>query len=175
LKRAGGKSSCAVNFSLEAVGDPWSLLIVRDLVFYGKRTFGEFLASEERITSSVLADRLGVLVEMGVLMKRRSEIDGRRTIYMLTDKGLTLIPLLVELACWGMEHGPGVRTDEIFLEVARTDRGKLLGLIRATVAAGGAVFRGEESVIDQLRAGSSLPRSDTGGSTTAPRPANAAG
>lgn len=140
-----------MNFALEAVGDAWSLLIVRDIAFYGKRTFGEFLTSEERITSSVLADRLAVLVGTGVLMKRPSEVDGRRTIYGLTDKGLTLIPLLVELACWGMTHGPGVRTDDLFLEVARTDRGELVGLVRDTVAAGGAVFRGEDSVIEQLR------------------------
>jgi DNA-binding HxlR family transcriptional regulator len=151
VKRAGGKSSCAVNFALEVVGDPWSLLIVRDIVFYGKRTFGEFLASEERITSSVLADRLAALVETGLLTKRPSAVDGRRTVYGLTDKGLTLIPLLVELACWGMGHGPDVRTDELFLEAARTDRGKLLELVRDTVAAGGAVFRGDDSVIDQLR------------------------
>ena len=56
MKRTDRKSHCPVNFALETVGDPWSLLVVRDIVFHGKHAFGEFLASEERITTSVLAD-----------------------------------------------------------------------------------------------------------------------
>ena len=62
MKRTDRKSHCPVNSALEVVGDPWSLLVVRDIVFYGKHAFGEFLASEERITTSVLADRLARLV-----------------------------------------------------------------------------------------------------------------
>jgi DNA-binding HxlR family transcriptional regulator len=78
VKRTDRKSHCPVNFALETVGDPWSLLVVRDIVFHGKHAFGEFLASEERITTSVLADRLATLVRTGILAKRRPATDRRK-------------------------------------------------------------------------------------------------
>ena len=85
MKRTDRKSHCPVNFALETVGDPWSLLVVRDIVFYGKHAFGEFLASEERVTTSVLADRLATLVRTGVLAKERSTAD-RREDWLRTDQ-----------------------------------------------------------------------------------------
>lgn len=153
MKRTDRKSHCPVNFALETVGDPWSLLVVRDIVFYGKRTFGEFLASEERITTSVLADRLASLVRTGILAKERSTTDRRRESYTLTDKGLALIPILVEMANWGVRYDPEVAVNPLWVDKARTDREGLCQLIRDTVSAGGAVFRGENSVIEQLRQG----------------------
>jgi DNA-binding HxlR family transcriptional regulator len=122
----------------------------RDVVFYGKHTFGEFLASEERITTSVLADRLVTLVRTGVLAKERSTADRRKEFYTLTGKGLALIPILVELANWGVRYDPEAVVTPMWVEKARTDREELCGLIRDTVSAGGAVFRGENSVIEQL-------------------------
>jgi len=139
-----------VNSALETVGDPWSLLVVRDVVFYGKHTFGEFLASEERITTSVLADRLATLVSTGILTKRRSETDQRKESYSLTDKGLALIPILVELANWGVAYDPDVVANPLWTDKVRADREGLYQLIRETVAAGRAVFRGEDSVVEQL-------------------------
>ena len=139
-----------MNFALETVGDPWSLLVVRDIVFYGKHAFGEFLASEERITTSVLADRLATLVRTGVLAKERSTADRRKESYALTSKGLALIPILVELASWGVRYDPVVVANPLWVDKARTDREELCRLIRDTVSAGGAVFRGENSVIEQL-------------------------
>jgi DNA-binding HxlR family transcriptional regulator len=150
VKRSGRKSRCAVNSALETVGDPWSLLVVRDIVFYGKHTFGEFLASEERITTSVLASRLAMLVQAGVLAKERCAGDRRKEHYTLTDKGLALIPVLVELANWGVCHDPEVVTNPVWLDKLRADREGLCRLIHETVSAGGAVFRGEGSVIEQL-------------------------
>jgi DNA-binding HxlR family transcriptional regulator len=150
VKRTDQKSHCPVNSALEAVGDPWSLLVVRDIVFHGKQTFGEFLASEERITTSVLANRLAALVRTGVLTKERSTIDRRKEYYTLTSKGLALIPILVELANWGMRHDPEVVAIPLWLDKVRTDREGLYRLIHDTVSAGGAVFRGENSVIEQL-------------------------
>lgn len=139
-----------MNSALETVGDPWSLLVVRDVVFYGKHTFGEFLASEERITTSVLADRLATLVSTGILTKRRSETDQRKESYSLTDKGLALIPILVELANWGVAYDPDVVANPLWTDKVRADREGLYQLIRETVAAGRAVFRGEDSVVEQL-------------------------
>jgi DNA-binding HxlR family transcriptional regulator len=150
VKRTDQKSHCPVNSALEKVGDPWSLLVVRDIVFHGKHTFGDFLASEERITTSVLANRLATLVRTGVLTKERSTSDRRKEYYTLTDKGLALIPVLVELANWGVRYDPEVVANQLWLDKARTDREGLYRLIRDTVATGGAVFRGENSVIQQL-------------------------
>lgn len=150
MKRTDQKSHCPVNSALETVGDPWSLLVVRDIVFYGKHTFGEFLASEERITTSVLANRLATLARTGVLTKERSTTDRRKEYYTLTGKGLALIPILVELANWGVGYDPGVVANPLWLDKVRTDREGLYRLIHDTVSAGGAVFRGENSVIGQL-------------------------
>jgi DNA-binding HxlR family transcriptional regulator len=166
VKRTDRKSHCPVNFALETVGDPWSLLVVRDIVFHGKRTFGEFLASEERITTSVLADRLGSLVAAGVLAKEPSPLDRRKACYGLTEKGLDLIPILVELANWGVGHDPDVAVKQLWVDQVRADRERLYRIIRDTVAAGGSVFRGERSVIEQL-AGASAPAPD---STARPAP-----
>jgi DNA-binding HxlR family transcriptional regulator len=150
VKRTDRNPQCAVNVAVETVGDPWSLLVVRDVVFYGKRTFGEFLASQERITTSVLADRLTTLVQQGILAKTRSPADKRRECYSLTEKGLALIPVLVELATWGATHGPEVTTNPLWITKARADPVGLRQLVRETILRGGAVFRGQDSVIAQL-------------------------
>jgi DNA-binding HxlR family transcriptional regulator len=155
VKRTDRKSHCAVNFALETVGDPWSLLVVRDIVFYGKHAFGEFLTSEERITTSVLADRLTRLVDTGILAKQRSQSDRRKEFYTLTDKGVALIPILVELANWGMSYDQEARTNPLWIQKVRTDREGLCRLIRETVISGGAVFRGDNSVIEQIGAAQS--------------------
>ena len=123
---------------------------MRDIVFHGKHAFGEFLASEERITSSVLADRLAALVRTGILAKCRSAADRRKQSYSLTEKGLGLIPVLVELANWGVSYDPDVAVNPFWVTKAQTDRAGLHRLIRDTVVAGGSVFRGENSVISQL-------------------------
>jgi DNA-binding HxlR family transcriptional regulator len=150
VKRTNRNPQCAVNVALETVGDPWSLLVVRDVVFYGKRTFGEFLESEERITTSVLTDRLTTLVQKGVLTKQRSPADKRREYYSLTEKGLALIPLLIDLANWGATYGSEVATNPLWVEQAQADPARLGRLIRETILEGGAVFRGQNSVIEQL-------------------------
>ena len=136
---------------LEVVGDPWSLRVVRDIVFYGKRTFGEFLASEERITTSVLADRLARLVSSGILSKQRNPADRRRELYSLTGAGLALIPVLVELANWGVRYDPEVTENPLWTSKAETDRTGLYKLIHDTVAGGGSVWRGKDSVIERLQ------------------------
>ena len=140
-----------MNSALEVVGDPWSLLVVRDIAFSGKHTFGEFMASEERIATSVLADRLGRLLKTGILAKVRSPTDARKDFYSLTDKGLSLIPALVELAKWGVSNDPEVVVNPFWVDNAQADMAGLFQLIRNTVAAGGSVYRGDDSVVEQLK------------------------
>jgi DNA-binding HxlR family transcriptional regulator len=141
---------CAVNVAIEVVGDPWSLLVVRDIVFYGKHTFREFLASDERITTSVLADRLASLVEQGILTKHRLPTDRRQARYELTEKGLALIPVLVELGNWGVRYGPDVTPHSAWAREASDNPARLHALVRETVAAGGAAFRGADNVLERL-------------------------
>src|SRR5437762_7785261 len=98
------RSDCPINFALETFGDPWSLLIIRDMVYFGKKTYGEFLESDEGIATNILADRLAHLEATGILIKKRHTTDKRKEVYFLTEKGLDLIPILLDLATWGAKH-----------------------------------------------------------------------
>jgi DNA-binding HxlR family transcriptional regulator len=98
------RSHCPVNFGLEAIGDRWALLILRDIVFRGKRTYGEFLRSEEGFATNILASRLEHLLAEGILQYEGDESDGRKGIYSLTEKGLDLIPLLFEMVRWSAKY-----------------------------------------------------------------------
>jgi len=131
MKRVDRKSDCAINFSLEAFGDPWSLLIVRDMVFYHKATFGEFMASDERIGTNTLSRRLADLESQGIITKHPSKIDKRKDRYMLTDKGLALVPILVALTEWGAAYDPHTGASPDHVEAMQTDR---TAFIKATQA-----------------------------------------
>lgn len=106
MKRANGKSHCTVNFALEAIGDPWSLLIVRDIVFNDKHTYKEFLASDEKIATNILVDRLSRLEQYKIITKHANPNDRRAAIYQLTEKGIDLIPAILELSKWSFKYDP---------------------------------------------------------------------
>jgi DNA-binding HxlR family transcriptional regulator len=98
------RSGCPVSISLEVFGDRWSLLIVRDMMVRGLRTFKDFLGSGEGIATNVLADRLRRLEAAGIVTAEREEGDARRVNYRLTEKGIDLAPVLLELLLWGARH-----------------------------------------------------------------------
>lgn len=98
------RSGCPVSISLEIFGDRWSLLIIRDLMVRGYRTFKEFQASGEGIATNILSDRLRKLEASGVIVKEPEEADARKVNYRLTEKGIDLAPLLLELLIWGARH-----------------------------------------------------------------------
>lgn len=98
------RSGCPISIALEQFGDPWSLLIVRDLMFKGLRTFNEFQQAGEGIATNILTDRLARLENSGILRKQRDLADGRRFVYRLTAKGLDLAPMLVELVLWSARY-----------------------------------------------------------------------
>ena len=89
------------------MGDSWSLLVVRDLLFYDKHRFADFLASPERISTNILADRLRRLERCGLVEKRPYEQRPRRVEYYLTERGRKLLPVLRALIRWGQAHVPG--------------------------------------------------------------------
>lgn len=99
------RSSCPLASALDLVGDKWSLVVIRDL-FVGKTRYGEFLASPERISTNILADRLEMLTACGIIS--REAADGRpgRPRYRLTRKGADLLPVLQALAGWALVHLP---------------------------------------------------------------------
>ena len=98
------RSGCPVSISLEMFGDRWSLLIIRDLMVRGFRTFKQFQESGEGIATNILADRLKRLEAAGIVTAQAEEKDGRRVNYRLTEKGIDLAPVLLELLIWGARH-----------------------------------------------------------------------
>ena len=101
LKR---RSGCPVSISLELLGDRWSLLIIRDLMVRGFRTFKDFQGSSEGIATNILADRLKKLEAAGIVSAEEEESDGRKVNYRLTEKGIDLAPVLLELLVWGARY-----------------------------------------------------------------------
>src|SRR6187551_3199834 len=100
------RSYCPINLSLEIFGDTWTLLVLRDMMFAGKRHFRELLQSDERISSNILADRLARLVDNGVLTKSDDPTHKQKAIYSLTDKGIALLPIVVQIGAWGSRWVP---------------------------------------------------------------------
>lgn len=141
-KYSQSRSDCPINFSLEAVGDPWSLLIVRDIAFWGKRTFGEFLRSGEGIATNILSVRLRKLESDGILTKAVDQDDKRRDIYSLTEKGLDLIPVVMELGAWAAKYDPR-QPEEFrqFVTMVRADQADFTKKFIDLVRGGGAIFR----------------------------------
>lgn len=101
------RSGCPINLTLEVLGDRWSLLVIRDVVFGNRRHFRELLTkSEEGIATNILADRLRRLVAEGILTRAGDPAHRQRALYSLTEAGIELVPLLAQMAAWGLEHRP---------------------------------------------------------------------
>ena len=117
------RSGCPVSISLETLGDRWSLLIIRDLMVRGYTTFKQFEWSDERIATNVLSDRLRRLRQNGLIAAERDPGDRRRTKYRLTQKGIDLAPLLLELLIWGAQHEKTMAPPELIAHMARNRPG----------------------------------------------------
>jgi DNA-binding HxlR family transcriptional regulator len=101
------RSGCPINLALEVLGDKWSLLILRDMMFGNKRHFRELLLkSEEGISSNILADRLKTLVEQGIITKAGDPSHKQKAVYSLAEPGIELLPVLAQMAGWGRKHRP---------------------------------------------------------------------
>jgi DNA-binding HxlR family transcriptional regulator len=100
------RSFCPINLSLEIFGDRWTLLILRDMIYGGKRHFRELLQSEEGISSNILADRLRMLVEQGILTRAGDRTHKQKVVYSLTEKGIALVPVIAQMGVWGRRYLP---------------------------------------------------------------------
>ena len=105
--RKDHRSECVINRTVEMFGDKWSLLVIRDIIFVNRRHFRELLTqSLEGIASNILADRLQRLIEQGIIVKSDDASHKQKVIYSLTEKGIGLLPLLMEMAVWGHKYLP---------------------------------------------------------------------
>lgn len=120
------RSNCPINFILETFGDKWTLLIVRDLMFKGKASFGKFLESEERISTNILADRLSRLEEHEIVAKTVAKDKRSKLIYTLTSKGKDLLPIMLEITAWSAKHDNKTNTPPEFLSEFESSRERMI-------------------------------------------------
>lgn len=125
------RSDCPISFSLDLLGDRWTLLVLRDVLLKGKRHFRDF-AAEEGIATNILADRLRRLEAWGILRRQADPDDRRQRVYQATDRGLRLTRVLLELAAWGAATDPRTGAPNDFVDVFEADRD---GYVQATVEA----------------------------------------
>jgi DNA-binding HxlR family transcriptional regulator len=119
--RQSGRSGCPINLTLEELGDRWSLIVIRDVMFGNRRTFGELLArSEEGIASNILADRLKRLTAAGLLSRRPDPNHRQKAIYSLTEASIQLVPLLAQMGAWGRRHTPSSHELSVRAELLET-------------------------------------------------------
>jgi DNA-binding HxlR family transcriptional regulator len=101
------RSGCPINLTLEVVGDKWSLLIIRDMMFGNRRHFRELLTkSEEHISSNILANRLKTLLDQGIITRDDDPSHKQKGIYSLTEKGIEMLPILAQMSGWGFNYLP---------------------------------------------------------------------
>lgn len=100
------RSNCPISYALDLFGDKWTLLIIRDIIFFRKNKFSEFLASDEKIATNIARDRLKKLTENGFLTKKIMPGKHWTIPYTLTEKAIDLLPVLIDLIEWGAKYGP---------------------------------------------------------------------
>ena len=98
------RSKCPISCALDIFGDKWSLLIIRDMIFFQKKTFKEFLSSQEKIASNILSSRLKSLEKIGIISKNKILNNKKTNIYKLTNSGLKLIPFFLEMIIWSKDN-----------------------------------------------------------------------
>jgi DNA-binding HxlR family transcriptional regulator len=126
MKKISKRSKCPISCTLDILGDKWALLIIRDMMFKGKKTYGEFLNSDEKIATNILADRLAILEKTGIIEKKDYPENKVKILYKLTQKGIDLMPALVDLIVWGEKYFEVNDTAKAFAANLREDREEVL-------------------------------------------------
>ncbi len=121
------RSDCPISCSLDVWGDRWSLLIIRDLIFKKKCTYGDFLKSEEKIATNILASRLQTLEENGVIDKLDHPDSKAKVLYKLTQKGIDLLPLMIEINLWANKYFDLPEDRKAILKEVKKDKEKFIG------------------------------------------------
>lgn len=151
------RSGCPINLTLEVVGDKWSLLIIRDMIFGNRRHFRELLTkSEEGISSNILADRLKTLLDQGIITRTDDPSHKQKGVYSLTEQGIELLPILAQMAGWGRKYLPV--TEELGVRAQLLQEGgpkmwdALMDELRETHLGAPKRRRNGPSVAEKLRA-----------------------
>jgi len=116
------RSDCPISCSLDVWGDKWSLLIVRDLMFSKQCTYGDFLKSEEKIATNILASRLLMLEENGIITKQNHPDSKAKVLYKLTRKGIDLLPVLIEINLWAEKYSDIPETQKLILKEVKKNK-----------------------------------------------------
>jgi DNA-binding HxlR family transcriptional regulator len=128
------RSGCPVSFTLDFLGDKWTLLVVRDILFKGMKYYGEFLNSGEGMATNILADRLEKLEQAGIIGWKTDPDHQGKAIYSLTEKGLDLLPMLLEMILWGAKHDPLTEAPKDFVAEIKKDREAVIRKIRKNLS-----------------------------------------
>jgi DNA-binding HxlR family transcriptional regulator len=126
------RSGCPLNASVEMLGDRWSLLIIRDMMLRGFKTYKQFLECYEGIATNILADRLRKLVDYGIINTRPDPADRRKVIYRLTPKGIDLAPVLTEMVLWAAAHED--TGNQALVQLMRKDKERFVAGVRERLA-----------------------------------------
>lgn len=126
-----GPHRCPIDFALDIFGDRWTLLVIRDLAFGGKRHFRELMSAPEGIASNILAARLRKLEDFGVITRNPDPENRRQVVYELTDKGADLLPILLEIVLWGAKYDPKTGAPKAVLRRMREDRETVIRELKA--------------------------------------------
>jgi DNA-binding HxlR family transcriptional regulator len=122
MKEVKRRSDCPVSCTLDIFGDKWSFLIIRDLMFSKECTYGEILKAKEKIATNILASRLLMLEENGVIQKLEHPSSKAKVLYRLTKKGMDLLPILIEIHLWFDKHDAYPEDKREMLEILKKDK-----------------------------------------------------
>lgn len=125
------RSFCPISFALDVIGDKWSLLVLRDIIFKDKKYYNDFLDSEEQIATNILAERLKRLKGEGLIKGRKDQENKRKIVYAPTAKALDLIPMILEMIEWSAKHDSETAAPPEFIQMLKKDRKLLARQIRA--------------------------------------------
>jgi len=126
-------SGCPVRYAVGIFGDRWSLLIVRDIMFKGRRHFGDFMTAGEGISTNILADRLARLEQAAIITRHADPSHGSKVVYVLTEKGLALMPTMLAMMEWSQTFDPQTEVPKAFARALRTDREALQRKLLASI------------------------------------------
>ncbi|MGE0566529.1 MAG: winged helix-turn-helix transcriptional regulator [Bacteroidia bacterium] len=133
-KKIKYRSDCPISTALDIFGDKWSLLIIRDMIFKEKSTYGDFLESGEKIATNILADRLAMLECSGIISKHKHPESKAKILYKLTQKGIDLIPVLVEIIAWSEKYHEVHPQAITFAKQIRKDKPGLIKMITTSLS-----------------------------------------
>ena len=126
MKEIKKRSDCPVSCSLDIWGDKWSLLIVRDLMFNKQCTYGDFMKADEKTATNILASRLQTLEENGIISKSDHPDSKAKVLYKLTQKGIDLVPLLIEINLWAEKYYDVPADRKAMLKEVKKDKQKFI-------------------------------------------------